>query len=138
MRFCRMMVFIACLLSACVSHVLACECTITSVAKLKQISRVVFVGTVIKVSENGKARFAITELWKGDNVREVTIYTNAGMCSAWFEQGKTYLVFAYWEADKKRLETNACMRTAFIEERAEELKKLGAPKIIRMPKAVSK
>lgn len=77
---------------------LACVCNVRSLSKRKSESRNVFVGTLIKrtqESQNGRIlwrnQFAVERYWKGINVNEITVYTTSDDCASWFELGQRYL-----------------------------------------------
>jgi hypothetical protein len=118
----------------------ACQCSTRSVSQRIKESQAVFVGTVIgreqRIDNIGNARgwrvtLAIEQYWKGEEAKEITIYTGPDNCVTWFELKKKYLVFAYLNKEKARLETNVCMGTGRIEMSKEDLKKLGKGKIVR-------
>jgi hypothetical protein len=113
----------------------ACECLDHTVAKAKKISKAVFVGTVEEVNGDGLVRLSVERLWKGDNVPEFVVDPRQGLCSAWLEMGKTYLVYAYWDEDRRVLSTDVCIRTRPVGE-TDDMKQLGRPKVIRSVRKV--
>ena len=108
----------------------ACECLNYSVARAKRLSNVVVLGTVLERDGDRVARMAVEKLWKGENVPEYRVHPGYGTCSAGFDVGKTYLVYAYWDDEKDRLATDVCTRTrpALY---TDDMKKLGKPKVTR-------
>ena len=116
---------------------LACECKAESpgrtIKRLRKTATVIFVGTVKEVRKEVKdyhvgywATFKVKQSWKPGQVDEVTVFTEGG-CMAWFEVGRTYLVYA--SPDKaNRLSTNVCMRTGLVKYAAEDLRRLGKPR----------
>jgi hypothetical protein len=70
-----------------------------------------------------------TKIWKGPDVEELTIFTKGG-CASEFEVGREYLVYAI--RIDGRLLTNVCMRTQNINDAAEDLNRLGQPKVARI------
>ena len=115
---------------------LACECKAESpsraIKRLRKTATVIFTGTVTEVRKEVRdyhigywATFKVKKSWKSNHVEEVSVFTDGG-CMAWFETGRTYLVYARPDSSK-RLSTNVCMRTGLIEYAAEDLKLLGKP-----------
>lgn len=114
----------------------ACECKAESpsraIKRLRKTATVIFVGTVTEVRKEVRdyhigywATFKVKKSWKSNHIDEVSVFTDGG-CMAWFETGRTYLVYARPDGSK-RLSTNVCMRTGLIEYAAEDLKLLGKP-----------
>lgn len=78
-------------------------------------------------------RFEVEEWWKGGPAREVVIVTNGtraadgtetvSMCDFQFEEGESYLVYAY--ESKSGLQTGYCTRTKNLKRAARDLKALG-------------
>jgi hypothetical protein len=116
----------------------ACTCKFESVkktiARVRKHAKVIFVGEVTTLTrETGKdgfwvdiATFKVLEEWKSPKAVDVTIKTSGG-CSAYFEMGRKYLVYAE-EKDKNELWTNVCMRTGVVELAQEDFKILGKSK----------
>lgn len=119
-----------------VSTAMACLCQGESpkrtIKKLRKTATVIFSGTVTEVTKEMKegrlgywATLKVKQSWKSDRVEEIRVYTTGG-CKAWFETGRTYMVYAQPD-ESNRLSTNVCMRTRIIEYAAEDLKLLGKP-----------
>lgn len=112
---------------------LGCLCKSEPVSKtikrLRKESNAIFVGTVKAVAKDEmgyKATFIVEKTWKSIPVKEATIQTKGG-CMAWFETGRSYLVYAAKDSADK-LTTNVCMRTRLIKYASQDLKLLGEPK----------
>jgi hypothetical protein len=130
LKACAFLLLAVCALTAYPAEARACECVSHSVSEAKRRSRAVFVGTVIEASENNVARFAVEKLWKGENVAEFVVYSQHGMCSSGFVPGSNYLVYARWDEEKLRLDTDMCSRTRLLDD-TEDVPKLGRPKVTR-------
>lgn len=106
------------------------------IARLRKQSTAIFVGKAKDVtkemSASGRIAYrAVLEVeqsWKGAETEEITVFTDGG-CMAWFEVGRTYLIYALKD-DAGKLQTNICMRTGLVKYFAEDIKRLGKPKII--------
>jgi hypothetical protein len=115
------------------SNTLACSCMMpgTPLESLEQ-SSAVFAGTVSSVEPssdlNIKVTFAVTESWKGATTTPLVISTgkDSAMCGFNFEQGKTYLVYAYDNEDGG-LSAGLCSRTHEIVPNDEDIAALGTP-----------
>lgn len=129
------------MLFAISAHASACMCepepASRTIKRLMKTATVIFTGTA---SETGRdidgprfrfwAKLKVKDAWKIDQQTELTIGTGGG-CMAWFEVGKTYLVYA--DSDSQgRLNTNVCMRTRSIERSEDDLEQLGKP-VARAP-----
>jgi hypothetical protein len=123
---------------------LACLCKPESptraIKRLRKTATVIFVGTVKEVRKEVKdyqigywATFKVKQSWKSDQVDEITVFTEGG-CMAWFEAGRTYIVYASPDSSN-RLSTNVCMRTGLVKYAAEDLKRLGKPQFTRVSSA---
>jgi len=125
-----------CLVAFKASVTLGCECkaesTSRTIKRLRKTATVIFVGKVKEVRKEVKdyhigywATFDIEKSWKGEKPVQITIYTGGG-CMAWFETGRTYLVYASPDS-ANRLSTDVCMRTRLIKYAAEDLRRLEKP-----------
>jgi hypothetical protein len=117
----------------------ACECINRSVSQRKNSSQTVFAGTAIERERQidsksnamvWRVKLTVERYWKGNEVEEIVIYSGPDDCASWFELGKKYLVFAYYEKENARLETDACMGTGSIEMKEDDLKRLGKGRIV--------
>lgn len=111
----------------------ACLCpnlsTKERIKVMKKETDAIFTGTVKTVSrESGSAYkivLAVQKSWKSKDIKEYTIYTSGG-CSVWFEEGKTYLVYAKKD-ESNNLITQMCWGTGIIDLSAKDIKILGKP-----------
>lgn len=113
------------------STILACSCVNQGPAYAFNEAQVVFIGRMLggtqKLSlkaregksftlEAGKVRFAVEEIFKGDNAEELTINIDSHegtSCGPYgLKRGERYIVYAYGSRnDKKILFTGVCTRT---------------------------
>lgn len=122
----------------------ACSCVqVTGIPLQKQVeesklmARAVFSGKVLSVVGNMESwnlivRFEVADLWKGNIGRniEITTPTSSASCGYSFEEGKSYLVYAYGEvtdAPKAKLMTGLCTRTRRLSKAKEDIQFLGSP-----------
>jgi len=93
----------------------------------------VFVGKVVQVVEGKKDVFprktvvlVVSTVWKGKLTKELSLTTGigGGDCGYRFEEGKSYLIYAYGDV-KKGMSTNICTRTRPLERAAMDLRALG-------------
>ena len=125
--------FFAFLLLYGTPNISACLCPSLSAKKrvkiIKKESDVIFTGTVKTVSkESGttyKIILTVQQSWKAKGIKEYIIYTSGG-CSVWFEEGKTYLVYAKIN-ENNQLITEMCWGTGIIEYSRKDIKILGKP-----------
>jgi len=120
--------FAALLLLISVKSVAACSCikpdpskTLTQqVSEAYKNSKAVFSANVLSLKEDSekgeiRVKLRLIKPWKGKLGKTLTLVTGlgGGDCGYFFEVGKTYLIYAYRDEDK-RLTTNICSRTAGI------------------------
>lgn len=105
-------------------------------------SDAVFAGTVIELRVDTlrvdnvnvllfrKAKFEVLAVWKGLDLGDVTVMTpfETSACGFAFEQGTSYLVYAFLVNDS--LSTNICTRTKKLSEAEEDLEELGKPLVV--------
>ncbi len=127
--------------------ILACTCAPpgTPTEELQK-SDAVFIGSVIALTpvnrdQSGmflfhKIKFEVKSSWKGVDLGEVTVITaiQSGMCGFPFEQGSTYLVYAFAQGDS--LLTNICTRTRSLSQAKEDLDELGKPLVTAVEEGV--
>lgn len=126
------------------NEILACLCKPEPVRqKIKRLQResaAIFEGTVKSVTKDNlryRATLTVKKLWKYKATEEITVKTEGG-CMAWFEVGRSYLVYAVKD-DLGEFKTDVCMRTRLVEYASEDLKRLGKPNVVYdASKAVSK
>ncbi|MBI5001777.1 hypothetical protein HZC31_00160 [Candidatus Woesearchaeota archaeon] len=135
----RKVLFVLALLFAfCVSSfsAFACSCIMPgTVTEEVERADVVFVGTVIAVDHSEyrayifpdlEFSFTVQEYWKGVLSEPLIIHTGqgGGDCGFSFEEGKSYLVYAYAD-ESGDLHTNICSRTALLSDAEGDLVRLG-------------
>ena len=127
------------LFAFCVSSfsAFACSCIMPgTVAEEVDRADAVFAGTVIALDNSDykayvfpdiEVTFTVQEYWKGDVLDTVVIHTGqgGGDCGFAFEEGKSYLVYAYAD-DNGDLKEKICCRTALLSDAEGDLAKLGA------------
>jgi hypothetical protein len=97
----------------------------------------IFVGTVVSShreigpdGEEWRVRLKVEDYWKGEPDEDQIVYTRGG-CHVSFEAGKRYLVYARRQEGRGRLITDHEMKTGPADGAAEDLAKLGKPKLRR-------
>ena len=118
------------------NEALACLCkpepVRQKIKRLQKESTAIFEGTVKSVTKEKlsyRATLTVRKQWKYPATEEITVRTEGG-CMAWFEVGRDYLVYAVKD-DGGEFKTDVCMRTRLVEYAAEDLKRLGKPKVLR-------
>jgi hypothetical protein len=95
-----------------------------------QAADAIFVGEVTGAERAGTERWRytlrVTCAWKGELGTAVAESGGNG-CPALLEKGRSYLVYASRQGDKKVFEIGSCTRTADLTHAAEDLKRLGEP-----------
>lgn len=117
----------------------ACSCAgIGGPEKELKSSDAVFTGEVSSVEADetapgsglpiGKVVFDLEDSWKGDLRDSVAVYGQGSgiSCGLNFDEGKSYLVFAY-RSGGDALETDLCTSTQPLEKADSELRALGPP-----------
>ncbi|HEX8246990.1 MAG TPA: hypothetical protein VF599_02305 [Pyrinomonadaceae bacterium] len=110
------------------------KCAIPNTKTALQNSSAVFAGEVLSETKNGNERtfeFRVGKYWKGFGKKKikVSVYESARY-QAWFQVGKSYLVFARTDEDR-RLRDGRCSGSKLLSEASEDLKALGRAKIPR-------
>ena len=97
-------------------------------------SKYVFQGKLIKHEHAGNllggetvAYVKVDRIWKGLDQSEILLYTNWSSCMFEFQDGKSYLFYAF-ENDGKPYVYN-CGKTDFLEFATDDIKELGQGKI---------
>ncbi len=120
----------------------ACSCIQPqSPTKALENADAVFLGTVEKVTtssfENSINSVTYTfkrgNIWKGPEsvMIEVKTASNSAACGVNLEEGKEYLVYAYYaedESGKQELTTTLCSRTALVADAANDINELNGVK----------
>ena len=127
-------VLLVAFLLLCSNSAHACLCLSNSVKErvkvMKKKADAIFTGEVKSVmKESGadyKVVFEVSRSWKENNINEYTLYTKTSGCGVWFEEGKTYLVYAK-NNENNLLVTEICWGTGIIEYAGKDIKILGKP-----------
>lgn len=110
------------------------KCRIPEVKTAYANSDAVFAGDVLSVNKRGNEKIIelrVKKYWKGvKNKRvKISVYETARY-QAWFETGKSYLVFARKAADGN-LHDGRCSGTKLLSEASKDIKELGRAKLPR-------
>lgn len=127
-------VLLVAFLLLCSNNAHACLCPSLSVKErvkvMEKEADAIFTGevkAVIKESGvNYKVVFEVRRSWKEKNISEYTLYTKTSGCGVWFEEGKTYLVYAK-SNENNLLVTEICWGTGIIKYADKDIKILGKP-----------
>jgi hypothetical protein len=110
------------------------KCAIPSLKAALQDSSAVFAGEVLSETKAGNERtfeFRVVKYWKGAGKKRIKISVHeTARYQAWFEVGKSYLVFARAD-DDGRLRDGRCSASKLLSEASKDLKTLGRAKIPR-------
>ncbi|MGV2962361.1 hypothetical protein [Paenibacillus sp. AGC30] len=122
--------------------VYACSCVESDAQERLKTNTTVFTGEVVKKGRSQQSKhdgllreytFDVDTAWKGVNAKKMKILTSDGgseSCGIQFEKNQSYLIYAYqYEVDHK-LHTNLCSRNVPIEQAGDDLKLLGAGKLV--------
>jgi hypothetical protein len=110
-----------------VADVDACQCRERDPACAQYASAdVVFVGSVIKISRTeqdwrNRIDFSMQRTVKGLSSSTVQLVNSAGSCDVSFAEGKTYLVYAFRDSERKELYTHYCTRTTELSNATSDL-----------------
>jgi hypothetical protein len=117
----------------------ACSCISLPLEKHLRSSDAVFSGEVVGIDENdlspgagprlGKVTFDVSDVWKGVTEESVAVYGQGpeASCGLNFEEGGSYLVYAYRSNEDGPLETNLCDATKQLAAAEQDLQMLGSP-----------
>jgi predicted nucleic-acid-binding Zn-ribbon protein len=124
------------------AEVKACaKCATPNFAEAKVRAAAIFVGKVIRVTEEGSSKifeFQVSKTWKGGTKKTVKVtYFESLRYEPIYEVGKEYLMFAETGNDKI-LHVYRCSRSAATENAADDLKLLGKAKKSKKVKVKSK
>jgi hypothetical protein len=110
------------------------RCVVPNLKTALQNSSAVFTGEVLSETKNGSERifeFRVGKYWKGVGKKKIKVGVNeTTRYQAWFQVGKSYLVFAYADEDG-RLRDRRCSGSKLLSEASKDLKELGRAKIPR-------
>ena len=114
----------------------ACDCAVPPPPKeaLKKATAV-FSAKVVKIEEAGLQRSVTVEVlrtWKGVDEKKIVVSTakSGASCGYGFQEGKTYLIYAYQEEKAPMLRVSLCSRTQAIDKAEGDLKELGEGKAV--------
>jgi hypothetical protein len=117
----------------------ACSCVSVPLEKHLRTSDAVFSGEVVGIDESdlspgpgprlGKVAFDVSDVWKGVSEESVAVYGQGpeATCGIDFEEGESYLVYAYRSNGGGALQTDLCNATKPLEAAERDLQVLGPP-----------
>ena len=119
----------------------ACSCISVPLEEHLRTSDAVFSGEVVGIDENdlppgagpqlGKVTFDVSDVWKGASEEPVAVYGQGpeASCGIDFEEGESYLVYAYRSNGDgiKPLQTDLCNATKPLAAAKRDLRVLGPP-----------
>jgi len=122
------------LVAAASSYACTCAPSQSATAELKRAAAV-FSGKVLEIKRHKEAAnlfegveviFVVDRDWKGVEGTTVSVFTSSwgASCGYGFKAGRTYLVYAY-ENTERRLVTSICSRTTRLKNAREDLKQIG-------------
>ncbi|MEO2211322.1 hypothetical protein ABGV40_10815 [Paenibacillus amylolyticus] len=122
-------------------RVYACSCVESDVQKRLETYTTVFTGKVVKKGGSQLYRyngvreytFDVDSAWKGVSAKKMKIVGKDGgsdSCGIQFEKNQSYLIFASLDERDNRLHTNLCSRNVPVEQAGDDLKLLGAGKVV--------
>ena len=113
-----------------IGHADACRCRPPAPPKESlEKSLGVFEGKVTAIKVEGRmllATVAVSQSWKGEPAKEVTVRTNSSSaaCGVSFQEGKSYVIYCTGKNDAGWA-TNLCTRTRPLAQAKEDLEALG-------------
>ncbi|WP_164783339.1 hypothetical protein [Paenibacillus amylolyticus] len=121
--------------------VYACSCLESDAQKRLETYTTVFTGEVVKKGGSQIYRyngvreytFDVDSAWKGVSAKKMKIVGRGGgadSCGIEFEKNQSYLIFASLDERDNRLHTNLCSGNVPIEQAGDDLKLLGAGKLV--------
>lgn len=121
--------------------VYACSCVESDVQERLETYTTVFTGEVVKKGRSQIYRyngvreytFDVDTAWKGVSAKKMKIVGKDGgsdSCGIQFEKNQSYLIFASLDERDNRLHTNLCSGNVLIEQAEDDLKLLGAGKVV--------
>jgi Tissue inhibitor of metalloproteinase len=117
----------------------ACSCAGAPLEDHLRTSDAVFSGEVVDIDESdlsrgpwprlGKVTFDVSEVWKGVSEEPVAVYGQGpeATCGIDFEEGESYLVYAYRSSGGGALQTDLCNETKPLAAAERDLQLLGPP-----------
>ncbi|WP_458123723.1 hypothetical protein [Paenibacillus sp. Z3-2] len=122
--------------------VYACSCVENDVQKRLETYTTVFTGKVVKKGDSQQSKhdgilreytFDVDSVWKGVSAKKMKIVGKDGWsdsCGIQFEKNQSYLIFASLDERDNRMHTNLCSGNVPIEQAEDDLKLLGAGKVV--------
>lgn len=122
--------------------VYACSCVESDVQERLKTYAAVFTGEVVNKGDSQQSKhdgllreytFDVDTAWKGVNAKKMKILTSDGgsdSCGIQFKKNQSYLIYAYQYKVDHKLHTNLCSRNVPIEQAGDDLKLLGAGKVV--------
>ncbi|WP_145323865.1 hypothetical protein [Paenibacillus xylanexedens] len=122
--------------------VYACSCVESDVQERLETYTTVFTGKVVKKGDSQQSKhdgilreytFDVDTAWKGVSAKKMKIVGKDGgsdSCGIQFEKNQSYLIFASLDERDNRLHTNLCSGNVPVEQAGDDLKLLGAGKVV--------
>ncbi|NMI06453.1 hypothetical protein HF638_20940 [Paenibacillus sp. SZ31] len=122
--------------------VYACSCVESDVQERLKTQTTVFTGEVVNKGHSQQSKndgmlreytFDVDTAWKGVSAKKMKIIGSDGgseSCGIQFEKNQSYLIFAYQNVLDHKLHTNLCSGNVPIEQAGDDLKLLGAGKVV--------
>ncbi|WP_339297740.1 hypothetical protein MKY92_22720 [Paenibacillus sp. FSL R5-0623] len=122
--------------------VYACSCVESDVQESLETYTTVFTGKVVKKGDSQQSKhdgilreytFDVDTAWKGVSAKKMKIVGKDGgsdSCGIQFEKNQSYLIFASLDEQDNRLHTNLCSGNVPMEQAGDDLKLLGAGKVV--------
>lgn len=121
--------------------VYACSCAGSDAQERLKTYTTVFTGEVVRKGGSQIYRyngvreytFDVDSAWKGVSAKKIKIMGSDGgsaSCGVEFEKNQSYLIFASLDERDNRLHTNLCSGNVPIEQAGDDLKLLGAGKVV--------
>jgi hypothetical protein len=111
------------------------KCKVQNVKNAYTNSKAVFVGEVLRVTEENGVKtftFRVKKNWKGAKSKEIEVKAQETMrYQAWFKVGEKYLVYASGsdtDEESEKLWERRCSRTKRLADASEDIKELGEAK----------
>lgn len=105
----------------------ACSCKLASAERDAQRTTIIFKGFVAEgpsneLEDRRDYKFTPTKIYKGDQYKNLTIYSPRSTCGQFFEKNIEYMVFAF--EYKGKLLTNICSSWPILKEYTSETKEI--------------
>src|SRR3989344_5939889 len=120
----------------------ACSCAMLgSPEESLQVANAVFSGRVVSVEmpqgfiqssvDPVRVTFEVDRFWKGPAFKEREIITprSSASCGYYFNKGKSYLVYTYFDKESQEEYTGICSRTKLVDDAKEDFEVIGVGRI---------